>query len=45
MSVLIRRLEEADRVQPFDCGDEPLNNYLRRHAWTNQQKTSMFTLP
>ena len=39
MAVLIRRLEEQDEVEPFDCGDEPLNNYLRRHAWPNQQKS------
>jgi GNAT superfamily N-acetyltransferase len=38
VAVLIRRLEEQDEVEPFDCGDEPLNNYLRRHAWANQQK-------
>lgn len=41
MAVLIRRLEEQDQVEAFDCGDEPLNNYLRRHAWTNQQKSSI----
>lgn len=41
MAVLIRRLEEPDRVDLFDCGDEPLNNYLRRHAWSNQQKSSI----
>jgi len=41
MAILIRRLEEADQVEPFDCGDEPLNNYLRRHAWANQQKSSI----
>lgn len=41
MSVLIRRLEEADQVEPFDCGDDPLNNYLKRHAWVNQQKSSI----
>ena len=23
--------------QPFDCGSEPLNEYLRRFAWINQQ--------
>ena len=39
MAVLIRRLEEQDEVARFDCGDEPLNNYLRRHAWANQQKS------
>jgi GNAT superfamily N-acetyltransferase len=41
MAVLIRRLEEQDQVELFDCGDEPLNNYLRRHAWANQQKSSI----
>ena len=41
MAVLIRRLEEQDEVERFDCGDEPLNNYLRRHAWANQQKSSI----
>ena len=41
MTVTIRRLEESDEVEGFDCGDEPLNNYLRRHAWTNQQKVSI----
>ena len=37
--VVVRRLEEQDQVENFDCGDEPLNNYLRRHAWTNQERT------
>ncbi len=41
MAVMIRRLEESDEVENFDCGDEPLNNYLKRHAWTNQQKISI----
>ena len=41
MAVLIRRLEEQDELESFDCGDEPLNNYLKRHAWTNQQKSSI----
>jgi|SRR5208283_368075 len=41
MAVLIRRLEEQDEVEPFDCGDEPLNNYLRWHAWGNQQNSSI----
>ena len=41
MAVLIRRLEEPDQVDLFDCGDEPLNDYLRRHAWSNQQKSSI----
>ena len=41
MAIVIRRLEEHDEVAGFDCGDEPLNNYLRRHAWTNQEKSSI----
>jgi len=41
MAVLIRRLEEQDELESFDCGDEPLNNYLKRHAWANQQKSSI----
>jgi GNAT superfamily N-acetyltransferase len=40
-AVLIRRLEEFDQVEAFDCGDDPLNNYLKRHAWANQQKSSI----
>src|SRR5487761_1311485 len=34
MAIVIRRLEEHDEVENFDCGDDALNNYLRRHAWT-----------
>jgi hypothetical protein len=41
MGIVIRRLEEHDEVENFDCGDDALNNYLRRHAWTNQQKSSI----
>lgn len=41
MPVLIRRLEEFDQVEAFDCGDDPLNTYLKRHAWANQQKSSL----
>jgi GNAT superfamily N-acetyltransferase len=41
VAVLIRRLEEQDELESFDCGDEPLNNYLKRHAWANQQKSSI----
>ncbi len=41
MAVTIRRLEEFDEVENFDCGDEPLNNYLKHHAWTNQEKVSI----
>lgn len=41
MAVTIRRLEGSDELEHFDCGDEPLNNYLKRHAWTNQEKSSI----
>src|SRR5215469_13390637 len=41
MAIIIRRLEERDEVENFDCGDEPLNNYLKRHAWSNQEKSSI----
>ena len=41
MSIVIRRLEERDEVENFDCSDDALNNYLKRHAWTNQQKSSI----
>jgi hypothetical protein len=41
VAVLIRRLEEQDEVAAFDCGDEALNNYLKGHAWANQQKSSI----
>jgi len=41
MSLVIRRLQEDDEVENFDCGDGALNNYLKRHAWNNQQKSSI----
>jgi GNAT superfamily N-acetyltransferase len=41
LAVTIRRLEELDETDVFDCGDEPLNNYLQRHALINQQKSSI----
>ncbi len=41
MAVVIRRLAEHDEVENFDCGDQPLNNYLQRYAWTNQEKSSI----
>lgn len=39
MAIVIRRLEEHDGGEGFECGDEPLDNYLKRHAWTNQEKS------
>ena len=41
MAIVIRRLEEQDIVSEFDCGDEPLNLYLKRHAWINQERCSI----
>ena len=41
MAAVIRRLEEHDQVEEFDCGDEALNKYLKRHAWSNQEKSSI----
>jgi GNAT superfamily N-acetyltransferase len=41
MAIVIRRLGQDDEVENFDCGDDALNNYLKRHAWTNQQKISI----
>jgi GNAT superfamily N-acetyltransferase len=41
LSVTIRRLEALDESENFDCGDEPLNTYLKRHAWVNQEKSSI----
>lgn len=41
MAIVFRRLEELDEVDRFDCGDEPLNHYLKRHAWVNQEKISI----
>ncbi len=32
-----RPLQRDDRCEDFDCGSEPLNDYLQRFAWTNQQ--------
>lgn len=43
MAVLIRRLEGSDETVDFDCGDAPLNNYLKRHAWANQVKSLIGT--
>src|SRR5438034_762564 len=41
MAIVIRRLEEHDQAENFDCGDGPCNNYLKRHAWTNREKSSI----
>lgn len=36
MDISFRKLEASDRTADFDCGDAPLNDYLRRYALTNQ---------
>lgn len=41
MGIVIRRLAQQDETANFDCGDEPLNSYIRRHAWSNQEKSSI----
>jgi GNAT superfamily N-acetyltransferase len=41
MALVIRRIEEQDELDPFDCGDPALDNYLKRHAWMNQEKVSI----
>jgi GNAT superfamily N-acetyltransferase len=41
MAIAIRGLEEKDEVDAFECGDAALNNYLKRHAWPNQEKISI----
>ena len=41
MAIVIRRLEGHHEVENFDCADDALNNYLQRHAWTNQEKISI----
>ncbi len=40
MAVVIRRLSASDETAAFDCGDAPLNNYLKQYAWVNQEKSS-----
>jgi GNAT superfamily N-acetyltransferase len=32
-----RPLQRDDHCAEFDCGSAPLNEYLKRFAWTNQQ--------
>jgi len=41
MAIVIRRFEARDEVVGFDCGDAALNNYLKHHAWENQEKISI----
>jgi GNAT superfamily N-acetyltransferase len=39
VAITIRRLEQGDIVDQFDCGEEALNSYLKKHAWNNQDKS------
>lgn len=41
MGLTIRRLQKDDVVESFDCKDQPLNHYLKKYAWTNQQMMSI----
>ncbi len=41
MTISIRRLARNDETDHFDCGDEALNLYLKRHAWNNQELSSI----
>lgn len=36
-------LEKNHEVSGFDCGAAPLNDFLRKHAWHNQQNRSART--
>lgn len=35
-----RGISSEDRLDSFDCGKPPLNDYLREHALTNEGKTA-----
>jgi GNAT superfamily N-acetyltransferase len=41
VATAIRRLDESDSLENFDCRDEALDNYLKRDAWNNQRKSSI----
>lgn len=36
MDVYVRKLEDSDPTENFDCGDAALNDYFRRYAQKNQ---------
>jgi len=38
VALKIRRLAQDDVVKAFDCGDNALDSYLKRHAWINQEQ-------
>ena len=42
-SFFIERLDRSHRLEAFDCGNPPLNDWLSRYAWTNHQADSART--
>jgi|SRR5947209_12126309 len=38
MALVVRKLEPSHPVRHFDCGDEELNEFLRRYAVQNQER-------
>jgi GNAT superfamily N-acetyltransferase len=40
---LIEKLQRNHLLDPFDCGIDDLNRFLRLHAWSNQQAQSAQT--
>jgi GNAT superfamily N-acetyltransferase len=40
MAYIIERLSKSDDLSRFDCGNEALNIWLKRFAWTNVQNDS-----
>ncbi len=40
---LVEKLRAAHDLEAFDCGKEPLNRFLKRHALTSQQAESAAT--
>jgi len=40
---VIDKLRREHNLTQFDCGNAPLNSWLEKHAWTNQQADSAKT--
>lgn len=40
LTLFIEKLSRTHEVEAFDCGKEPLNKFLARHAFTNQQASA-----
>jgi GNAT superfamily N-acetyltransferase len=40
MAYIVERLSKSDDLNRFDCGNEALNIWLKRFAWTNVQNDS-----